>query len=148
MAYFLIPAVASIVFWFVRSYLSEAEKDYYEDRKVARIIHAIGIGALTGLVLWLYTGIMVRNVWIDDNFKKVVVAEIEAYKLVETKGGERIVIADDRETAYEVEDLIVSDFGSSDAKLRIYRYEANSWLGSQYQGWVEDHLYGEFPGHK
>ena len=148
MAYFLIPAVASIVFWFVRSYLSEAEKDYYEDRKVARIIHAIGIGALTGLVLWLYTGIMVRNVWIDDNFKKVVVAEMDTYKLVETKSGDRIVIADDGKTAYEVEDLSVSDFGDSDAKLRLYRYEANSWLGAQYQGWVEDHLYGEFPGHK
>lgn len=38
MAYYLILAAASIVFWFVRSYLSEAEKDYYEDHKTARVI--------------------------------------------------------------------------------------------------------------
>ena len=44
--------------------------------------------------------------------------------------------------------VCVSDFGSSDAKLRTYRYEANSWLGSQYNAWVSDHLYGEFPGHQ
>lgn len=148
MAYYLILAAASIVFWFVRSYLSEAEKDYYEDRKVARVVHALGIGVLTGLVIWLYTGIMIRNVWIDDHFKKAVVAEMDTYKIVDTKSGDRIVIADDGKTAYEVEDLSVSDFGESDAKLRLYRYEANSWLGAQYQGWVEDHLYGEFPGHK
>ena len=148
MAYYLISAASSIVFWFVRSYLSEAEKDYYEDRKTARIIHALGIGALTGLVIWLCTGMMIRNVWIDDIFKKVVVAEMETYKIVDTKSDVIIVITDGGDTAYEVEDLSVSDFGDSDAKLRLYRYEANSWLGSQYQGLVGDHLYGEFPGHK
>ena len=94
------------------------------------------------------TALLVRNVWVNANFKKVVVAEIETYKLVETKNGERIVIANDGDTAYEVEDLSVSDFGDSDAKLRLYRYEANSWLGTQYQGLVGDDLYGEFPGHK
>lgn len=141
MTCYLILAATSIVFWFVRSYLSEAEKDYYEDHKTARIVHALGIGALTGLVLWLCTGMMVRNVWIDANFKKVVVAEIETYKLVDTKNGDRIVIADGGEVAYEVEDLSASDFGESDAKLRLYRYEANSWLGTQYQGWVGDDLY-------
>ena len=148
MAYYLISAASSIVFWFARSYLSESEKDYYEDRKVARVIHSLGIGALTGLVIWLCTGMMIRNVWIDDIFKKVVVAEMETYKIVDTKSDVIIVIADGGETAYEVEDLGVSDFGDSDAKLRLYRYEANSWLGSQYQGWVGDDLYGEFPGHK
>ena len=148
MTYYLILAITSIVFWFVRSYLSEDEMDYYEDHKASRVIHALGIGALAGLVIWLCTGMMVRNVWIDDHVKKVVVAEMDTYKLVETKSGDLIVIADDGKTAYEVEDLSVSDFGDSDAKLRLYRYEANSWLGVQYQGWVEDHLYGEFPGHK
>ena len=148
MTYYLILAITSIVFWFVRSYLSEDEMDYYEDHKASRVIHALGIGALAGLVIWLCTGMMVRNVWIDDHVKKVVVAEMDTYKLVETKSGDLIVIADDGKTAYEVEDLSVSDFGDSDAKLRLYRYEANSWLGAQYQGWVEDHLYGEFPGHK
>ena len=148
MTYYLILAITSFVFWFVRSYLSEDEMDYYEDHKASRVIHALGIGALAGLVIWLCTGMMVRNVWIDDHVKKVVVAEIDTYKLVETKSGDCIVIADDGKTAYEVEDLSVSDFGDSDAKLRLYRYEANSWLGTQYQGWVEDHLYGEFPGHK
>ena len=91
---------------------------------------------------------MVRNVWVDDNFKKVVVSEMETYKIVDTKSAVIIVIADGGDAAYEVEDLSVSNFGDSEAKLRLYRYEANSWLGAQYHGWVEDHLYGEFPGHK
>ncbi len=148
MAYFLIVVLGGTLLWLMRSYLAEEDNDYYRHSPGERAAHSIGLGFVTAAAIWGITALLVRNVWVDSNFKKVVVAEMDTYKLVETKSGDRIVIADDGKTAYEVEDLSVSDFGDSDAKLRLYRYEANSWLGTQYQGWVEDHLYGEFPGHK
>ena len=119
MVYFLILVLVGTLLWLMRSYLAEEDNDYYRHSPGERTAHSIGLGFVTAAVIWVMTALMVRNVWVDANFKKVVVAEIETYKLVETKGGERIVIADDGETAYEVEDLSVSDFGSSDAKLRI-----------------------------
>ena len=148
MAYFLILVLGGTLLWLVRSYLAEEDNDYYRHNQGERAMHSIGLGIITAAAIWIATALLVRNVWVDANFKKVVVAEIESYKLVETKGGERIVIADGGETAYEVEDLSVGDFKSSDAKLRIYRYEADSWLGNQYNTWISEHLYGEFPGHQ
>lgn len=148
MAYFLILALGGTLLWLMRSYLAKEDNDYYRHSPGERATHSIGLGVITAAAIWVMTALLVRNVWVDANFKKVVVAEIETYKLVETKNGELIVIANDGDTAYEVDDLSVSDFGDSDAKLRLYRYEANSWLGTQYQGWVGDDLYGELPGHK
>lgn len=148
MVYFLILALGGTLLWLVRSYLAKEDNDYYRHSLSERAADSVGLGVITAAAIWVMTALLVRNVWVDANFKKVVVAEIETYKLVETKNGEHIVIADGGETAYEVDDLSVSDFGDSDAKLRLYRYEANSWLGTQYQGWVGDDLYGELPGHK
>lgn len=130
MAYFLILVLGGTLLWLVRSYLAEEDNDYYRHSSGECAAYSIVLGFVTAAAIWVMTALLVRNVWVDANFKKVVVAEIETYKLVETKGGERIVIADDGETAYEVEDLSVSDFGS------------------QYNAWVSDHLYGEFQGHK
>lgn len=105
MAYFLIMVLGGTLLWLMRSYLAEEDNDYYRHSPGERAAHSIGLGSITAAAIWGMTALLVRNVRIDDHVKKVVVAEMDTYKLVETKSGDCIVIADDGKTAYEVEDL-------------------------------------------
>jgi hypothetical protein len=79
MAYFLILALGGTLLWVVRSYLAEEDNNYYRHSPGERATHSIGLGVITAAVIWVMTALLVRNVWVDANFKKVVVAEIETF---------------------------------------------------------------------
>lgn len=62
----------------MRSYLAEEDNDYYCHSPGERAAHSIGLGFITAAAIWVMTALLVRNVWVDANFKKVVVAEIRS----------------------------------------------------------------------